>query len=197
MRSVVVALAMVAGLMMSGSLVRAEDMVITKGKLVKFDYTLTVDNKEVESTKGKQPLEYTQGQNMLIPGLEKALEGAKAGDTKKVVVKPEEGYGKVNPTLVREFDKTKLPKGMEPKVGMILEVQDPQGNAFPCTVTEVKDKVIMLDFNHPLAGKELTFDVKVVSVENAPVAPAAVAAPAAAPAPAATAPAAKAPEAKK
>jgi FKBP-type peptidyl-prolyl cis-trans isomerase 2 len=168
MKRTLAAVVLAGSLTMAVAAAQAEDMTVSSGKSVKFDYTLTVDNKEVESTKGKEPLEYIQGQNMLIPGLEKELEGAKAGDEKKVVVKPEEGYGVVNPSLVREFEKDKLPKGMEPQKGMILEMQDPQGATFPCTVTEIKDKTIMLDFNHPLAGKELTFDVKIVSVENAP-----------------------------
>jgi len=183
---------MVAGLIAATTSVFAEDMVVAKGKKVAFDYTLTVDKETVETTQGKQPLEYVQGEGMLIPGLEREMEGMKAGDAKTVTVKPEDGYGTVNAQLVREFDKSKLPADMKPEKGMVLEMQDPQGNAYPCTITEVKDKSVMLDFNHPLAGKELTFDVKVVSVQDAPAAPAA--APAAsteAAAPAAEAPAAK------
>jgi FKBP-type peptidyl-prolyl cis-trans isomerase 2 len=163
--------ALIFGLMAVATPAKAEDMTISKGKKVKFDYTLTVDKETVETTTGKQPLEFVQGNGMLIPGLEKELEGLKAGDTKRVVVKPEEGYGMPNPQLTREFDKAKLPTDMKPEKGMVLEMQDPQGQSYPCTIVEVKDKTVMLDFNHPLAGKELTFDVKIVSVENAPVAP--------------------------
>jgi FKBP-type peptidyl-prolyl cis-trans isomerase 2 len=65
----------------------------------------------------------------------------------------------------REFDKTKLPKDVEPQIGMMLELKDQDGNAFPAVISEVKDKSVMLDFNHPLAGKELQFDVKIVSIE--------------------------------
>jgi FKBP-type peptidyl-prolyl cis-trans isomerase 2 len=180
MKRTAVAIMMVAGLALSGTLVHAQDAVIAKGKRVKLDYTLTVESKVVETTEGKQPLEFDQGTGMLIVGLEKALEGMKAGETKKVVVTPDEGYGQPNPELVKEFDKAKMPEGMKPEKGLILEMTDPQGNAYPCTITDIKDKTIVLDFNHPLAGKTLTFDVKVVSITETPPAPAA--APAAVPA---------------
>ncbi len=157
----------------------AQAQVVADGMKVKFDYTLTVDKEQVETTEGKQPLEYVHGKEMLIPGLEKALAGLKAGDTKTVIVKPEDAYGPVRPEAVREMDKEKLPKDITPQVGMVLEMQDPDGNAYPAMIKEVKDKTFMLDFNHPLAGKELTFDVKIVSVEPVPAAPvAAEAAPA-------------------
>ena len=172
--------AMVAGLIATTTLANADDVVVAKGKKVTFDYTLTVDKQVVETTTGKKPLEFVQGEGMLIPGLEKELAGMKVGDSKTVVVKPEDGYGAVNPQLVREFDKAKLPTDMKPEKGMVLEMQDPQGQAYPCTIAEVKDKTVMLDFNHPLAGKELTFDVKISSITEAP-AKAAVAASAKAP----------------
>jgi FKBP-type peptidyl-prolyl cis-trans isomerase 2 len=143
----------------------AVDQAIAAGKKVKFDYTLTVDGQVAETTQGKQPLDYTQGQNQLIPGLEKQLEGMKTGEAKKVVLKAEEGYGPVMKEAFREFEKAKLPQDVAPQVGMVLELKDPDGNTFPAVISEVKETSVMLDFNHPLAGKELTFDVKVVSVE--------------------------------
>lgn len=156
----------VCGVLVFPSLVRAEDAVITKGKQVKLEYTLTVDNEMVETTKDKAPLTYDHGQSMLIVGLEKELEGMKAGEEKRVVVSPEEGYGAVDARLVKEFEKSKFPADMTPVKGMILEMQDPQGQPYPATITEVKETTVMLDFNHPLAGKTLTFDVKVVSIED-------------------------------
>ena len=172
----------VCGMLLMPSLLRAEDAVITKGKHVKFDYTLTVDNEVVETTKDKEPLAYDQGQGMLIVGLEKQLEGMKVGEEKKVVVSPEEGYGVPEPKLVREFEKSKFPADMAPVKGMVVEMQDPQGQPYPATITEVKDTVVMLDFNHPLAGKTLTFDVKIGSIEDAkPMADAVEAAPVVAP----------------
>ena len=138
---------------------------VAQGMKVKFDYTLTVDKEVVETTEGKQPLEYVHGKNMLIPGLERELEGLKVGAVKAVIVKPEDGYGPVRTDALREFEKSKFPKDIVPQVGMVLEMQDPQGNPYPAMVKEIKDKVVVLDFNHPLAGKELKFDVKIVGVE--------------------------------
>ena len=152
---------------------QAADKAVAAGMKVQFDYTLTVGTEQVETTKGKQPLEYVHGTNMLIPGLEKELLGMKAGDTKVVTVKSEDAYGPVRPEALREIEKTKLPKDITPQVGMVLEMQDPDGNAYPAVVKEVKDTTFILDFNHPLAGKELKFDVKIVSVDVAPAAPAA------------------------
>jgi FKBP-type peptidyl-prolyl cis-trans isomerase SlyD len=150
---------------------QAADKVVADGMKVKFDYTLTVGTEQVETTKGKEPLEYVQGTKMLIPGLEKELAGMKAGDVKVVTVKSEDAYGPVRPEALREIEKEKLPKDITPQIGMVLEMQDPEGNAYPAVVKEVKDKTFILDFNHPLAGKELKFDVKIVSVEVAPVVP--------------------------
>ncbi len=133
--------------------------------VVRFDYTLTVDNEEVESTAGKTPLEYTPGLGQLIPGLEEEMAGMKAGDAKTIVVKPEDGYGLIREDALREFPLDQFPEGMAPQVGMIFEMEDDAGNAYPATVKEIRDNVVLLDFNHPLAGKELTFDVKIVSVE--------------------------------
>ena len=134
-------------------------------KRVKFDYTLTVDNEVVETTDGRAPLEYTPGQGQLIPGLEREMASMKAGDSKTVLVKPEDGYGMSRQDAIREFPLDKFPQGMEPQVGMVFEMQDDGGNAYPATVKEIKDNVVILDFNHPLAGKELKFDVKIVSIE--------------------------------
>lgn len=167
----VVSVVAVLGMLIFPSLVRAEDAIVTKGKQVKVDYTLTVDNEMVETTQGKDPLVYDAGQGMLIAGLEKALEGMKVGEEKKVVVTPEEGYGVVDAKLVREFEKSKFPEDMKPEKGMVLEMQDPQGQPYPATISEVKEDMVMLDFNHPLAGKTLTFDVKIVAIEDAPIVP--------------------------
>ncbi len=145
------------------------DKVVADGMKVKFDYTLTVGTEQVETTQGKEPLEYVHGKSMLIPGLEKELAGLKAGDAKTVIVKAEDAYGPVRPEALREIENTKLPADITPKVGMVLEMQDPEGNAYPAIVKELKEKTFILDFNHPLAGKELKFDVKIAAVDVAPV----------------------------
>ena len=156
---------LVAAIVLPAGIVFAEDVVIGPGKKVSFDYTLTVDGQKVETTEGKEPLSYNHGRGELVVGLEKALAGLKVGDVKTVVVKPEEGYGLVRQDAFREFDRAKLPKDVIPKVGMILEMQDQSGTSYPAAISEVTDKTIKLNFNHPLAGKELKFDVKIVAIQ--------------------------------
>ncbi|MCF7873377.1 MAG: peptidylprolyl isomerase [Candidatus Omnitrophica bacterium] len=140
-------------------------MTIEKGKKVAFDYTLTVDGQVVDSSKERGPLTYTHGEGKIIPGLATELKGMKAGEQATVKVEPKEAYGQKNPEALKEVPKSSLPKDLEPKVGMMLQMQGPQGQAVPVKVAEVKDEVVVLDLNHPLAGKTLNFDVTVVSVE--------------------------------
>jgi len=87
------------------------------------------------------------------------------GEEKRVMVSDEEAYGKVNPNAFKELPKSSLPEGMDPQKGMVLQVQTPEGHAIPVRISEVKEESIVIDMNHPLAGKDLKFDVKVVSVE--------------------------------
>ena len=144
---------------------RAETQAIANGKIVKIDYTLTVDGKVADTSEGKAPLEYTQGNNMIIPGLEKQLAGHKAGDQLKVSVPAAEAYGPVNPQLRMEFPKDKIKGDVALQVGMVLQVQADNGQAGLGVIEEVKDTTVTLNFNHPLAGKDLNFDIKIVSVK--------------------------------
>jgi len=139
--------------------------VIEKGSSVKIEYTLKDDKGTVLDTNaGKDTLAFTQGAQQIIPGLDKALLGMKAGDSKKVTVKPEEAYGVVDPKAEAEVPKDALPKGAD-IVGTRLLARGQNGQPRPVTVKAVKDTTVVLDLNHPLAGKTLFFDVKVVSVE--------------------------------
>lgn len=139
---------------------------IQKGSTVKLEYTLTDDKGEVlDSSKGKEPLTYIHGDGEIIVGLEKALEGLHPGDRKRVTVPPEQAYGPVKPLI--EVPKDKIPERAR-QAGYSLVVRNRNGTPFPVQVKEVKEKTIVLDANHPLAGKSLTFEVKVISVEPAP-----------------------------
>jgi FKBP-type peptidyl-prolyl cis-trans isomerase SlyD len=146
------------------------DTVIKDGMSVSLQYKLSgEDGKTIESNQGKEPLTFVQGQHKLIPGLEKELAGMKVGQEKHVTVKPEEAYGPVNPNAVQEFPKDKVPpEGL--KVGAILTARSPQG-PIQGRVTEVKDQTVVLDFNHPMAGKTLVFDIKVLDIQPAPPPP--------------------------
>jgi FKBP-type peptidyl-prolyl cis-trans isomerase SlyD len=138
---------------------------IKEGDLVTFEYTLT-DHKgaQLDSSKGKDPLTYQHGKGNIIPGLEKQLTGMKPGQKKTVRVTPDEAYGPVNPEHVQEVPKDKLPK-QDLKVGDRFVAQDSQGQRRVVTVSQVKDKTVIVDLNHPLAGKTLIFDIKVVDVK--------------------------------
>jgi FKBP-type peptidyl-prolyl cis-trans isomerase SlyD len=139
--------------------------VIADGKTVEVNYTLTVDGKVVDSSKGRKPLEFKAGAHQMIPGFEKALIGMKAGQKKSFKVKPEDGYGQVNPKAFREIPKKQLPAGVTPKAGMTLYAKGEEGQPIPIVIKEVKKDTVVLDFNHPLAGKTLNFDVEVVEVK--------------------------------
>ena len=138
---------------------------IEKGSSVKIEYTLKDDKGAVlDSNAGKDALSFTQGAQQIIPGLDKALLGMKVGDSKKVTVKPEEAYGVLDPKAEAEVPKDVLPAGAA-VVGTRLLARGQDGQPRPVTVKTVKDTTVVLDLNHPLAGKTLFFDVKVVSVE--------------------------------
>jgi FKBP-type peptidyl-prolyl cis-trans isomerase SlyD len=158
-----------------------KDEAVKDGSVVSLQYTLSgEDGKPIESNKGKEPLKYVHGQHQMIPGLEKELAGMKVGQEKHVKVKPEDAYGPVDPKAVQEFPKEKIPPEGQ-KVGAVLTARGPQGETVPVRVKEVKEKTVVLDMNHPMAGKTLVFDVKILDVQ-AGGAPAQPAAPAKAPA---------------
>jgi len=143
-------------------------MTVADGKQVSLEYTLTLEDKsKVDTNVGKDPLVYTQGAHEIIPGLEKQLAGAKVGESKHIEIPPTEGYGEVDPARKQEVEKTRIPEDAR-KVGAKLTGQGPQGQPIFAQVTEVKDTTVVLDMNHPLAGKKLIFDVKVLKVEDAP-----------------------------
>ncbi len=138
---------------------------IKDGSRVKLDYTLTVEGKEVESSKGKTPLEYIQGQGQIIPGLESQVKEMAAGEEKTIDVKCGDAYGELDPNAFQEISKDKFPDGTDLFEGMVVAVKDKDGRRFNTTVHELKDERVVLNLNHPLAGKDLQFAVKVVSVE--------------------------------
>ena len=142
-------------------------MAISDGKIVSMEYTLTLEDKKViDSNVGGQPLNFKQGSHEIIPGLETALEGMKVGESKQVTVAPEKAYGPINPKAVQAVQIDKIPKEAR-KVGSQLSAKDDQGRMVHPRVVEVKEMVVMLDFNHPLAGKELFFDVKILDIKAA------------------------------
>jgi len=145
----------------------ASPTTVSDGKTISMEYTLTLEDKKVLDTNvGAEPMNFTQGSHQIIPGLESALEGMKVGESKQVTVNPEEGYGPINPQAVQEVSIENIPPDAR-KVGVRLQGQDAQGRMVHPLVTEVKEQVVMLDFNHPLAGKKLFFDVKILDIKAA------------------------------
>ncbi len=140
---------------------------IENGTTVEMDYTLTVDGEKVDSSEGRGPLKYVHGQNQIVPGLEEALTGLTQGDEKQVTVDPEGGYGPVQKEAIIEVPKGQLPPDLKPEVGQALQGQDREGRPFRAVVQAVADETVTLDLNHPLAGKTLNFDIKIVSVASA------------------------------
>ena len=140
---------------------------VREGSRVALEYTLSDESgKVIESNRGKEPMSYIHGQGQIIPGLEKELSGMKVGEEKKVQVKPEDGYGPVNPEAFQEISKDKLPPEAL-KVGTMLMAQGPQGQGIPARVHEIKDNTVIMDFNHPMAGKTLSFDIKISEIKTA------------------------------
>lgn len=141
-------------------------MQIAHQTVVQMHYTLKDDNgNTIDSSVGKEPLEYIQGLGMIVPGLEKAMVGKSVGDKFEVVVLPAEGYGEYNKGLVSEIPKTAF-QGDDVQVGMTFYAQTPNG-ILPIRILEVKEDKVTVDANHELAGKNLNFAIKVVSVRQA------------------------------
>lgn len=148
-------------------------MTVSSGTKVSIEYTLRLkEDKDTEAVidtnVGSEPLTYVQGSHQIIPGLEKALEGMKIGETRRVTVKPEEGYGVVDQEAFVEVKKEQIPQDAL-KVDTQLEGRDESGQTVYARVVEIKDQTVVLDLNHPLAGKTLYFDIKILEIQKAAV----------------------------
>lgn len=145
----------------------ASDMVISEGKQVSMEYTLTLeDGTEAGTNVGQAPLVYTHGKGQIVPGLEKELVGLKAGDTKKVEVAAKDGYGERDEKRTQQVPIDNIPEQAR-KVGAQLRGQGPGGELMFAEVTKVDEKMATIDMNHPLAGQKLLFDIKILKVEEA------------------------------
>lgn len=142
-------------------------MQIEKNTVATIDYTLTDPNGQViDSSKGRQPLAYLHGASNIIPGLETALDGKNVGDNVNVTIPPEQGYGPRDPNLVQPVPRSNFQEIKEIRPGMQFQAQTADG-ARVVTVVQVDDQNVTVDANHPLAGMELKFDVKIVDVRKA------------------------------
>lgn len=138
---------------------------VASGKKVSIEYTLMLDDgTKADSNVGGEPLVYEQGASQILPALETALAGLAVNDTKKITLTPKDGYGDVDPKAVKEVPLEEIPEAAR-KVDAVLIGVDADGNQRPVRVQKVGEKTAMLDLNHPLAGRTLTFDVKVLKIE--------------------------------
>lgn len=139
-----------------------------KGNTVKVHYTGTLndENKTLfDSSREREPLEFTLGAGQMIQGFDNAVEGMAIGESKKVEIPMNEAYGPRKDEAMITVSKTQLPEGMEPQVGMQLEATQQDGRKQLLVVADVKEEDVVLDANHPLAGKDLVFDIELVDVK--------------------------------
>jgi FKBP-type peptidyl-prolyl cis-trans isomerase SlyD len=141
---------------------------IADDKVVSIHYTLKDDDGDViDSSDGGEPLDYLHGHGGIVPGLEGALTGKNVGDSLKVSVPPKDGYGEAEDAPTKSVPRDAFPDDVELEVGMQFFAQGPKGEPVPVWVAAVDDKTVEIDFNHPLAGQTLHFEVKVISVRDA------------------------------
>ncbi len=142
-------------------------MEVKKGDKVKVHYHGKLDDGTTfDSSEGREPLSFEVGSGMVIPGFDAGVTGMKKGEKKTIRIPSHEAYGPTLKEMILEYPKDRFPEDLKPEVGMTLNMSNQQGQAFPVVITEVKEDVVVLDANHPLAGKDLTFDLELVDIEG-------------------------------
>jgi peptidylprolyl isomerase len=132
---------------------------------VKVHYTGSFpDGTVFDSSLERAPFEFTIGQGMAIPGFEKGIVGMNEGDTKMIAISPEDAYGDYREDLLGVVDRSHLPPHIKPEVGMMLQLRSPEGSINNITVKALTDTTVTLDLNHPLAGKALVFEIRLLEV---------------------------------
>lgn len=139
---------------------------VQDGVVVSMEYTLKVDGEVIDSSAGQEPLQFLTGYGNIIPGLEREMIGMKVGDSKDVIVAPAEGYGEYDDEAFLEVPRGEFPKDMPVEEGLELTVRDEEGQARYARIDSVEAESVRLNFNHPLAGDELHFNVKVVGLRE-------------------------------
>jgi peptidylprolyl isomerase len=136
------------------------------GDIVQVHYIGTLQDGTVFDTSiGREPLEFTLGEDRMIPGFEQAVLGMKVGESKTVDIPEEDAYGPHNAALTLVVSREELPEDMTPEVGQQLEIAGSDEGTIMVIITEVTDTTVTLDANHPLAGKDLTFEITLVNIE--------------------------------
>lgn len=137
-----------------------------QGDKVKVHYSGSLQDGTVfDTSQGRPPLEFTIGEGEVIPGFEAAVVGMEPGDSKTVTVEPPEGYGERSRDLMVDVERARFPADMEVEVGRQIQIQQADGSPRVATIARVDEGSVTLDVNHPLAGKDLTFDIELVEID--------------------------------
>ncbi len=138
---------------------------VKSGDKIKVHYHgKLISGETFDSSAGREPLEFEVGSGAVIPGFDEGVTGMAVGEKKTVNIPFDEAYGARNPEMVIEMPKDRFPKDLDIEVGMPLGMSDQQGQQFQVTIVEIKEEVVMLDANHPLAGQDLIFDLELVEI---------------------------------
>ena len=139
--------------------------IVSKGDLVSIEYAGTLSDGQIfDSSEGREPLQFEVGAGQVIPGFDRAVEGMKLHQEKIFTIASADAYGPVRQEMVLQVPRNKLPAQPEPQTGMVLVLQNPDGQKSSARIVKVENGMVSIDANHPLAGKDLTFKVKVVSI---------------------------------
>lgn len=144
-------------------------MKVGERTVVTMDYVLKYDDGEVieSSIESNNPIQFVYGKGQILPALEQAILGLEAGDTKTVRLTPEEAYGEWKEEGVANIPRNQFPPDADVEVGMMFMMESEDGNSMPMTIVKVEGDDVTVDFNHPLAGEELIFDITVKDVREA------------------------------
>ncbi|MGV8152461.1 MAG: FKBP-type peptidyl-prolyl cis-trans isomerase [Candidatus Nanoarchaeia archaeon] len=146
------------------------EKIVEKDKFVILDYEGRLEDGSVFDSSNREggacPLTFQAGSGMVIPGFDKAVMGMKIGQEKEFEIEPEDAYGAHDPSLRQEIPKNAIKMDRDPEAGMVLMMQTPNGQQVPLPIVEVKGDVLVVDMNHPLAGKKLIFKIKVVDIKD-------------------------------
>jgi peptidylprolyl isomerase len=142
---------------------------VADGLFISIDYTGTLENGDVfDSSKGRQPLEVQMGEGQVIPGFESALAGMSLNESKVFTLEPNDAYGERDDKRKYSFQRSELPDHVQVELGQTIGMRSPDGQQFPAVICGLDDAQVTVDLNHPLAGKKLTFDIKVVGISQTP-----------------------------